>query len=143
MLVENYKDFMKNQSFEYKHYNHSVGLAIVHFVFVPKRRKSVLTGEITNRLYQIWQKLALDKEWNIRACEIAPDYVHLFVEIQPTDPIHLVMKAFKGRASNYLRKEFPELKKLPSLWSKSYFFSTALTLSAETIANYINDPQHY
>jgi putative transposase len=42
-------------------------LAIVHFVFIPKRRKPVLKGEIRNRLYQIWQELATEKKWNIRA----------------------------------------------------------------------------
>lgn len=143
MLIENNSDFMRKQTFEYQHYNHSVGLAIVHFVFIPKRRKPVLRGEVRNRLYQIWQELAVEKKWNIRDCEIAPDRVHLFVEIQPTDPIHLVVKAFKGRASNYLRKEFPDLKKLPSLWSKSYFFSTAGNVSATTIQKYIEDPHHY
>lgn len=137
MLAENYRDFMRKQGFEYQHYNHSVGLAIVHFVFVPK---PVLKGEIRNRLYQIWQELATE---NIRACEIAPDHIHLFVEIHPTDPIHLVVKAFKGRSSNYLRKEFPELLKLPSLWSKSYFFSTAGNVSANTIQKYIEDPHHH
>jgi putative transposase len=143
MLVENYRDFMREQSFEYQHYNYSVGLAIVHFVFVPKRRKPVLKGEVRNRLYQIWQELATEKKWNIRACEIAPDHIHLFVEIHPTDPIHLVVKAFKGRSSNYLRKEFTELLKLPSLWSKSYFFSTAGNVSAATIQRYIEDPHHH
>jgi putative transposase len=118
-------------------------LAIFHFVFIPKRRKPVLKGEVRNRLYQIWQELATEKKWNIRALEIAPDHIHLFVEINPTDPIHLVVKAFKARSSNYLRKEFPELLKLPSLWSKSYFFSTAGNVSAEIIQKYIEDPHHY
>ncbi|MBE9144220.1 IS200/IS605 family transposase [Planktothrix mougeotii] len=134
---------MRKKSFEYQHYNHSVGLAIVHLVFVPKRRKPVLKGNIRNRLYQVWQDLATEKGWNIRACEIAPDHVHLFIEFPPTMPIHLVVKFLKGRASNILRKEFPELLKLPSLWSKSYFFSTAGNVSADTIQKYIEDPHHH
>jgi putative transposase len=133
---------MRKQSFEYQHYNHSVGLVIVYFVFVTKRRKPVLKEEIRNRMYQIWQELAVEKGWNIRALEIAPDYIHLFTEINPTDPIHLVVKALKGRSSNYLRKEFPELLKLPSLWSRSYFFSTAGNVPAQTIQKYIEDPHH-
>ena len=134
---------MRKESFRYQHYNHSVGLAVVHLVFVPKRRKPVLKGDIRNRLYQIWQELAIEKGWNIRACEIAPDHIHLFVEIPPTDPIHIVVKFFKGRSSHHLRKEFPDLLKLPSLWSRSYFFSTAGTVSASTIQKYIEDPHHH
>lgn len=134
---------MRKKSFEYQHYNHSVGLAIVHLVFVPKRRKPVLKGDIRNRLYQIWQELATEKNWNIRACEIAPDHIHLFIEFPPTIPIHLIVRFLKGRSSNFLRKEFPELLKLPSLWSKSYFFSTAGNVSATTIQKYIEDPHHH
>lgn len=134
---------MRKKSFEYQHYNHSIGLAIVHLVFVPKRRKPVLKGDIRNRLYQIWQELATEKNWNIRACEIAPDHVHLFIEFPPTIPIHLIVRFLKGRSSNFLRKEFPELLKLPSLWSKSYFFSTAGNVRATTIQKYIEDPHHY
>ncbi|MFM6195711.1 MAG: IS200/IS605 family transposase [Planktothrix sp.] len=134
---------MRKKSFEYQHYNHSIGLAIVHLVFVPKRRKPVLKSDIRNRLYQIWQELATDKNWNIRACEIAPDHVHLFIEFPPTIPIHLIVRFLKGRSSNFLRKEFPELLKLPSLWSKSYFFSTAGNVSATTIQKYIEDPHHH
>jgi putative transposase len=134
---------MRKKSFEYQHYNHSIGLAIVHLVFVPKRRKPVLKGDIRNRLDQIWQELATEKNWNIRACEIAPDHVHLFIEFPPTIPIHLIVRFLKGRSSNFLRKEFPELLKLPSLWSKSYFFSTADNVSATTIQKYIEDPRHH
>ena len=32
-----------------------------------------------------------------------------------------------------MRKEFPELGKLPSLWTRSYFASTAGNISQETI----------
>lgn len=121
---------MRKESQKYNHYNHGVGLAMVHRVFCPKRRKKVLAGEIRDRLFELWQALSSEKGWHMRALEIAPDHVHLFLEVQPTDPIHLVVKAFKGRASRYLRQEFPSLHKLPSLWSRSYFFCTAGNASA-------------
>jgi len=35
----------------------------------------------------------------------------------------------------------PILKKLPSLWTRSYFVSTALAVSAETIQSYIEAQQ--
>jgi putative transposase len=133
---------MKSTSYEYRHYNHSVGLAVVHLVWIPKRRRKVLVGDVKTRLIQIFQELAIEKEWAIRALEVAPDHIHLFVEVHPTDAINQVVKAFKGRSSNYLRKEFDHLKKMPSLWTNSYFFSTAGNVSADTIERYINDPHH-
>jgi putative transposase len=86
--------------------------------------------------------LAIEKNWDILALEVAPDHVHLFISVKPTDTPHLVVKAFKGRSSNYLRKEFPDLKKLPSLWTSSYFISTAGNISSEAIKTYIEDPHH-
>ncbi|NEO37058.1 MAG: IS200/IS605 family transposase [Moorea sp. SIOASIH] len=129
-------------SFEYRHYNHAVGLCTVHLVWIPKRRKKVLVGNIRDRIYEIFAEIALEKDWNIKALEVAPDHIHLFVEIHPTDAIYQVVRAFKGRSANYLRKEFPDLKKLPSLWTNSYFFSTAGKVSTETIQKYISDPHH-
>ena len=133
---------MRKSSYEYRHYNHAIGLSVVHLVWIPKRRKKVLIGAVRDRVFQIFNELALEKDWKIRALEVAPDHIHLFVEIQPTDAIYQVVKAFKGRSANYLRKEFPDLQKLPSLWTNSYFFSTAGNVSAHTIQRYINDPHH-
>jgi putative transposase len=133
---------MRKTSYEYRHYNHSVGLAVVHLVWIPKRRRKVLVDDVKVRLAQIFQELAIEKDWIIRALEIAPDHIHLFVEVHPTDAINQVVKAFKGRSSNYLRKEFEHLRKMPSLWTNSYFFSTAGNVSADTIQRYINDPHH-
>lgn len=133
---------MRVGSYEYRHYNHAVGLAVVHLVWIPKRRRKVLIGAVRDRLFQIFSEVASEKGWLIRALEVAPDHLHLFVEVHPTDAINQVVKAFKGRSAYILRSEFPELKKLPSLWTNSYFFSTAGSVSAATIERYINDPHH-
>lgn len=74
---------------------------------------------------------------------IPPQFLdHIFVEYQPDAAINQVVKAFKGRSSYLLRKEFPQLLKLPSLWTNSYFYSTAGQVSAEVIKRYIEDPDH-
>jgi putative transposase len=73
---------------------------------------------------------------------VAPDHIHLFVSVKTTDTPHLIIKAFKGRSSRILRKEFPELCKLPSLWTSSYFCSTAGNVSSAAIRKYIEDPHH-
>ena len=121
---------------------HSKGNATVHLVWIPKRRKKVLVGSIAKRLRQIFYDLAKEKDWDIIALEVAPDHIHLFVEHQPDVAINQVIKAFKGRSSCYLRREFPELNKLPSLWTNSYFYSTAGQVSAEVIEKYIKDRHH-
>ncbi|MEO0966782.1 MAG: IS200/IS605 family transposase [Cyanobacteria bacterium J06639_18] len=127
---------------EYKTHNHVKFLVNYHFVWIPKRRKRVLIGDIATRLRQVFLELAIEKTWDILALEVAPDHIHLFISVKPTDTPHLVVKAFKGRSSYILRKEFPGLKKLPSLWTNSYFISTAGNVCSEVIKNYIEDPHH-
>jgi putative transposase len=127
---------------DYNTHNHVKYLINYHFVFIPKRRKRVLVGEVATRIRQIFAELAIEKHWDILALEVAPDHVHLFVSVKPTDTPHLVVKAFKGRSSYLLRKEFPTLLKLPSLWTSSYFVSTAGNISSEAVRKYIEDPHH-
>lgn len=81
----------------------------------------------------------MEKNIEILALEIMPDHLHLFVSSHPNIPVHNLIKAFKGRSSNLLRKEFPELLELPSLWTHSYFVSTAGNVSSDTIQKYIEE----
>lgn len=127
---------------EYRSHNHVKFLINYHFVFIPKRRRKVLVDDVATRMRQICLELAIEKGWDILALEVAPDHVHLFVGCKPTDPAHLVIKAFKGRSANYLRREFPHLRKMPSLWTGSYFVSTAGNISSEVVKKYIEDPHH-
>jgi putative transposase len=73
------------------------------------------------------------------ALEIMPDHIHLFLESDPSYSPTTIIKRIKGRLSHHLRKEFPELLKLPTLWTPSYFCSTAGNASTETIKKYIEN----
>ena len=121
----------------YEHSRNQVYLMNLHFVWCPKRRKNVLVGNVAKRLREILEQVAKEKQVKILALEIQPDHLHLFVSISPQMVTHKLVKAFKGRSSNILRKEFPSLLKLPALWTNSYFVSTAGNVSSETIRKYI------
>jgi putative transposase len=122
---------------EYRHESNAVSLLNYHFVFIPKRRKKVLVGAIAERLQQIICELVVENRWKIIAMEIMPDHVHLFLNVKPTDDPSSIMRKIKGRASHHLRKEFPELLKIPTLWTPSYFVSTAGNICTETVKKYI------
>ncbi|KHG38891.1 MULTISPECIES: IS200/IS605 family transposase [Aphanizomenonaceae] len=122
---------------EYRHESNAVSLLNYHFVFIPKRRKKVLVGAIAERLQQIICELVIENRWKIIAMEIMPDHVHLFLNVKPTDDPSSIMRKIKGRASHHLRKEFPELLKIPTLWTPSYFVSTAGNICTETVKKYI------
>ena len=98
-----------------------------------------MVGAIKARLEQLLNTIALERGWSMLEMSVQPDHVHLFVSADTKMAIHEVVNAFKGRTSHDLRKEFPELLKLPSLWTHSYFASTAGQVSSETIKKYIQE----
>ncbi|NES76091.1 MULTISPECIES: IS200/IS605 family transposase [unclassified Okeania] len=130
---------MKKKPDEYRRNPHSVTLINYHFVFCPKRRKPVLVGDVKQRLQQIIFELCTEHDWRLIALEIMPDHVHLFLEVDPTFAASVIIKRVKGRASHHLRKEFPRLLKLPTLWTPSFFCATTGNASTETVRKYIEN----
>ena len=122
---------------EYRHESNAISLLNYHFVFIPKRRKKVLVGNIALRLQEIICDVCNENRIKIIALEIMPDHVHLFLNAKPTDDPATIIRKIKGRASHHLRKEFPELLKIPTLWTPSYFVSTAGNICTETVKRYI------
>lgn len=122
---------------EYLRDEHRVHLIIYHLVWTPKRRKPVLTGKVASRCKEIIESKCEEKGWKILELAIQPDHIHLFVRVWPSDSPADVVKEIKGITSHHLRKEFPHLLKLPSMWTRSYFSATAGNVSSETIRKYI------
>ena len=128
---------------QYRKNSHTVSLVNYHLVWIPKRRKRVLVGDVQKRLRQIIWEVCQEKDWVVIALEIMSDHVHLLVNVPPNVAAHEVVKSIKGRSSRYLRQEFPHLLKLPSLWTHSYFVSTTGNVSSETIRKYIEEQRHH
>lgn len=122
-----------------KYSKHAVYKISYHFVWIPKRRKEVLIGDVAKRLKEVCQDVADTNDWQILELAVQPDHVHLLVEANPRVAPFQVVKAFKGKTSRILRQEFPHLLKLPSLWTHSYFVRTAGDVSAKTIERYIQE----
>ena len=121
----------------YQRSRNKIFLIQYHLVWCPKRRKPVLVGEVKDRLEQIIYQVA--DELGIKVLEVAinPDNIHLSISAYPTIPVHKVVRRIKARSSNILRREFPELLKLPSLWTHSYYVSTIGAVSKKAVEEYI------
>lgn len=114
-----------------------------HVVWCPKYRRKLLLGAIETRLTQVIRQVCEEHQAEIEALEVMPDYVHLLVNVDPQFGIHRLVKLIKGRSSRFLRQEFPELKrKLPTLWTNSYFVSTAGDAPLSVITQYIEQQKH-
>jgi len=115
----------------------SVSMINMHFVFVPKRRKAVLVGDVAKRLQEIFFDITVEREWMLIALEVMPDHVHILVNVPPKHSASQAAGWLKGRAAHDLRKEFPHLLKLPSLWSPSFYVGSVGNMSTETVRRYI------
>lgn len=109
-----------------------------HVTWCPKYRRPILVGEIETRVREILTEVANEMEVTIKAMEIMPDHIHLFLEFDPRLSLHAVVKSMKGRSARVLRSEFPSLKtRLPNLWTRSYFMCTVGHVNENTIKQYI------
>jgi putative transposase len=129
----------KDNKLEYQRDEHRVHLIVYHLIWCPKRRKPILVGKLKDRCQELIEGKCKEKGWTILTLAIQPDHLHLFVRAWPSDSAAEVIKELKGYTSFFLRKEFdPILKKLPSLWTRSSFSSTAAAVSAQTIQEYLD-----
>jgi putative transposase len=104
---------------------HNVHLVVYHIIWCPKRRRKVLVGPVRDRLEQIIQEVAVEHECQIIRLAIQPDHVHLIIRAWPYAPPSDFPLLIKCRSSHDVRVEFPHLRTLPSLWTRSFFCSTA------------------
>ena len=127
---------------QYKNNNNVTYSCKYHVVWCPKYRRKVLNGAIADRLLELIKQAAESRNIEIIEYEVMPDHVHLLIEVDPQYGIHKAIKNIKGYTSRMLRLEFPELKRrLPTLWTNSYFVCTVGGAPLEVIKKYIQN-QH-
>jgi putative transposase len=122
---------------EYIHEQHMVHHILYQIIFCPKRRRKILVGPVRDRLEQITREVADENGWEIVELAIQPDHVHLFIQANPYTLPTDIPRLIKGRSSHLMREEFSHLRRMPSLWTRSTFYSTAGFVSQDTIQNYI------
>jgi putative transposase len=123
----------------YKHENTSVHLMMYHFIWIPKRRKKILVGRIRDRLIELVYIKAEQMGVEVVTLEVMPDHIHLFIKGNPQQSPNMLIGKIKGYTSRIMRQEFPELLILPSLWTRSYWVSTAGNVSQAVIRKYIEE----
>jgi len=116
---------------------HRVHLIIYHLVWTPKRRKAVLRGAIARDCRHLTREKCAEQGWEIIELASQPDHIHLFVRVNPSVAASEVVKECKGVTSFRLRRQYAILRRLSSLWTRSYFAATAGNVSSETVKRYI------
>ena len=118
----------------------TVSLINYHFVFCPRyRRKIFLINGVEERFKNLVKYVCEEMKIEIIAIECDKDHTHIFLNTLPTLSPSDIMQRIKGYTSKILREEFIKLSKMPSLWTRSYFVSTAGNVSSETIKMYVEN----
>lgn len=123
---------------EYRRTSTTLSLLNYHFVFCPRyRRKIFLQADVEQRFKELVHEGCEELQIVIVALECDKDHTHMFLNALPSLSPADMMAKMKGVTSQKLREEFPHLRHLPSLWTRSYFVSTAGNVSSETIKRYV------
>ena len=93
----------------------------------------MLVGPVATRCRELLAGTCAEQGWAILAVALQPDHLHVFVQVWPSERAADGVKECKGVTSLHLRQEVPDVLKLPSMWTRSYFASTAGTVSPETM----------
>jgi putative transposase len=114
-----------------------------HIVWSTKYRRKVLTQEIAEYLKEIFQEIAINKEFEVIAAEIGEmDHIHIFASAHPKISPSYIAKMLKGISGRLLLIKYPEIKRKlykGHLWNSSFYLETIGSISEESIKKYIEN----
>jgi putative transposase len=114
-----------------------------HVVFVPKRRRKTLFGEIRRELGPIFRDLARQKECEIVEGHLMPDHVHICIAIPPKYAVASVIGFMKGKSAIAIARRFLGKERNftgEHFWARGYAVST-VGFELETIRKYIREQE--
>ena len=112
-----------------------------HVVFIPKRRRKALFGEIRKNLGEIFHELARQKECRIVEGHLMADHVHICIEIPPKYAVASVIGFIKGKSALAIARRFGGRERNfvgEHFWARGYAVST-VGFELEQVKAYIRD----
>ena len=110
----------------YQSLSHSKWDCKYHVVFVPKRRRQVLYGDLRRALGPIFHELARQKECQIIEGHLLPDHVHMVLAIPPKYAVSSVIGFLKGKSAVAIARLQGKERNFSGehFWARGYAVST-------------------
>ena len=112
---------------DYRSLAHSKWDCKYHVIFVPKRRRCQLYGQIRRQLGAIFHALARQKECQIIEGHVRPDHVHMCIAIPPKVAVAQVSGFLKGKSAIAIARQFGGKERNftgEHFWARGYAVST-------------------
>ncbi len=112
---------------EYGSLSHTKWECKYHVVFIPKRRRKTLYGQLRQHLGEVFRALAVQKESRIEEGHLMADHVHMMIAIPPKYAVSQVIGYIKGKSAIHLARVYGERKQGfvgQHFWARGYFVST-------------------
>ena len=105
--------------------NHSVFSMYYPIVLVTKYRRKVIDKNVSFRLREIFDYIAVNYNISVVEWNDNQDHVHILFKAQPNSELSKFINAYKSASSRLIKKEYPQIKE--KLW-KEYFWSRSFCL---------------
>ena len=124
----------------YQSLSHSKWNCKYHVVFVPKRRRKVLYGELRHQLKPIFHELARQKECRIVEGHLVSDHVHMVIEIPPKSAVASIIGFLKGKSAIAVARLQGRERNFTGehFWARGYAVST-VGYEEEEVRRYVRE----
>ena len=124
----------------YHSLSHAKWVCKYHLVFVPKRRRQVLYGEIRRQLKDIFHELARQKECRIIEGHLMSDHVHMVIEIPPKFAVASIIGFLKGKSAIAVARLQGRERNFTGehFWARGYAVST-IGFELESVRRYVRE----
>jgi putative transposase len=112
---------------DYESLNHTKWECKYHVVFIPKRRRKALYGELRKYLGDLFRTLAGHRESRVEEGHLMGDHVHMLISIPAKYSVAQVVGYIKGKSAINIARTFMEKKRNfvgQHFWARGYFVST-------------------
>jgi putative transposase len=103
---------------DYRRGRHVVSALHVHWIFVTRYRRKVLTSSMIEYLSAVFGKVCEDFGADLGECNGEDDHVHLLTEYPPKVPVSLLVNSLKGASSRKLRQRYTVRTHRDHLWPR-------------------------
>jgi len=124
----------------YQSLSHSKWDCKYHVVFVPKRRRQVLYGELRQQLGPIFPALARQRECQILEGHLLVDHVHMVIAIPPKYAVASVIGFLKGKSAVAVARLQGKERNFTGahFWARGYAVST-VGFELDEVRHYVRE----